>query len=146
MEGHIYANWLEPIRVNPKSEIRNPKQISNKKLQIQNKIKFPAIILTVSGGHTMLALMSGHGKYKVLGETRDDAAGEAFDKTAQLLGLGYPGGPEIALLAERGQPGRIRLPRPMLNSGDLDFSFSGLKTAVMTQVKGRDLDARARAD
>ena len=86
------------------------------------------------------------GAYELLGETLDDAAGEAFDKTAQLLGLGYPGGPAIAQLAQLGQPGRVSLPRPMLHSGDLEFSFSGLKTAVLTHVRGRKLDAQARAD
>ncbi len=108
--------------------------------------QFPFIALLVSGGHSQLMRVAGVGSYELLGETLDDAAGEAFDKTAQLLGLGYPGGPAIAQLAEKGRPGRISLPRPMLHSGDLDFSFSGLKTAVLLQVKGRDLDARARAD
>ncbi|HEV2007842.1 MAG TPA: tRNA (adenosine(37)-N6)-threonylcarbamoyltransferase complex transferase subunit TsaD, partial [Burkholderiales bacterium] len=108
--------------------------------------QFPFAALLVSGGHTQLMRVAGIGAYELLGETLDDAAGEAFDKTAQLLGLGYPGGPQIAQLAERGRPGRISLPRPMLHSGDLDFSFSGLKTAVLMQVKGRDLDAQARAD
>ena len=108
--------------------------------------QFPFAALLVSGGHTQLMRVAGIGAYELLGETLDDAAGEAFDKTAQLLGLGYPGGPQIAQLAERGQPGRISLPRPMLHSGDLDFSFSGLKTAVLMQVKGRNLDAQARAD
>src|SRR4029077_19356567 len=97
-------------------------------------------------GHSQLMRVAGVGRYEMLGETLDDAAGEAFDKTAQLLGLGYPGGPQIAQLAEGGQPGRINLPRPMLNSGDLDFSFSGLKTAVMMQIKGRALDEQTRAD
>ena len=108
--------------------------------------QFPFAALLVSGGHTQLMRVAGIGAYELLGETLDDAAGEAFDKTAQLLGLGYPGGPQIAQLAERGQPGRISLPRPMLHSGDLDFSFSGLKTAVLMQVKGRNLDAQTRAD
>jgi N6-L-threonylcarbamoyladenine synthase len=107
---------------------------------------FPFIALLVSGGHTQLMRVGGVGDYQLLGETLDDAAGEAFDKTAQLLGLGYPGGPQIARLAERGQAGRIKLPRPMLHSHDLDFSFSGLKTAVMLQVKNRTLDAQAAAD
>ena len=108
--------------------------------------EFPFIALLVSGGHTQLMQVAGVGKYELLGETLDDAAGEAFDKTAQLLGLGYPGGPAIAALAEQGRAGRISLPRPMLRSDDLDFSFSGLKTAVMLQVKGRELDAQGRAD
>ncbi len=96
---------------------------------------FPFIALLVSGGHTQLMLVSGVGKYELLGETLDDAAGEAFDKTAKLLGLDYPGGAAISKLAEQGTPGRFELPKPMLHSGDLDFSFSGLKTAVLNQVK-----------
>src|SRR5258705_8625414 len=108
--------------------------------------QFPFVALLVSGGHTQLMRVASVGAYELLGDTLDDAAGEAFDKTAQLLGLGYPGGPQIAQLAEHGQPGRISLPRPMLHSGDLDFSFSGLKTAVLIHVKGRDLDAQGRAD
>jgi N6-L-threonylcarbamoyladenine synthase len=107
---------------------------------------FPFIALLVSGGHTQLMRVGGVGRYELLGETLDDAAGEAFDKTAQLLEIGYPGGPQIARLAEQGQAGRIKLPRPMLHSADLDFSFSGLKTAVMLQVKNRALDAQARAN
>ncbi|MGQ0544890.1 MAG: tRNA (adenosine(37)-N6)-threonylcarbamoyltransferase complex transferase subunit TsaD [Betaproteobacteria bacterium] len=95
---------------------------------------FPFIALLVSGGHTQLMRVDGVGGYALLGETQDDAAGEAFDKTAKLLGLGYPGGPELSRLAESGAAGRYRLPRPMLGSGDLDFSFSGLKTAVSTLV------------
>jgi N6-L-threonylcarbamoyladenine synthase len=86
------------------------------------------------------------GEYALLGETLDDAAGEAFDKTAKLLGLGYPGGPALAALAERGTPGAVALPRPMLHSGDLMFSFSGLKTAVLTQVRNRDLSDQEKAD
>jgi N6-L-threonylcarbamoyladenine synthase len=97
--------------------------------------EFPFIALLVSGGHTQLMLVSGVGKYQLLGETLDDAAGEAFDKTAKLLGLDYPGGAAISKLAEKGQSGRFELPKPMLHSGDLDFSFSGLKTAVLNQVK-----------
>ncbi|THF61584.1 tRNA (adenosine(37)-N6)-threonylcarbamoyltransferase complex transferase subunit TsaD [Pseudothauera rhizosphaerae] len=95
---------------------------------------FPFVALLVSGGHTQLMRVSGVGEYELLGESLDDAAGEAFDKTAKLLGLGYPGGPQLARLAEQGTTGRFRLPRPMLNSGDLDFSFSGLKTAVLNVV------------
>jgi len=90
--------------------------------------------------------VDGVGQYTLLGETVDDAAGEAFDKTAKLLGLGYPGGPAIAALAEQGRPGRYKLPRPMLTSGDLDFSFSGLKTAVLTAARAQSLDDEARAD
>jgi N6-L-threonylcarbamoyladenine synthase len=96
--------------------------------------RFPFIALLVSGGHTQLMAVEGVGQYELLGETVDDAAGEAFDKTAKLLGLDYPGGAAVSLLAERGKPGRFDLPRPMLHSGDLDFSFSGLKTAVLNQV------------
>jgi len=96
---------------------------------------FPFVALLVSGGHTQLMRVNQVGDYALLGETLDDAAGEAFDKTAKLLGLGYPGGPALSRTAQRGDASRIRLPRPMLHSADLDFSFSGLKTAVLTQVK-----------
>ncbi|MBU4347826.1 tRNA (adenosine(37)-N6)-threonylcarbamoyltransferase complex transferase subunit TsaD [Patescibacteria group bacterium] len=151
IEGHIYANF---ISANSPPEADQPwagKQIQNTKYKIQNNIKFPAVVLTVSGGHTMLVLMKGHGKYKIIGETRDDAAGEAFDKAAKLLGIGYPGGPEIAAeaakfsisnfprprTAQRGRqfPNKIRLPRPMIYSKDYDFSFSGLKTALLYEIK-----------
>ena len=98
---------------------------------------FPFVALLVSGGHTQLMRVTDVGQYETLGETLDDAAGEAFDKTAKLLGLGYPGGPEVSRLAEFGTPGAVVLPRPMLHSGDLDFSFSGLKTAVLTAVRKR---------
>jgi N6-L-threonylcarbamoyladenine synthase len=112
IEGHIYANFIER----------------------QEKINFPAIILTVSGGHTILALMEKHGSIKTIGETRDDAAGEAFDKAAQLMGIGYPGGPLIyshSLAHDEKKLATIdKLPRPMLKSNDFDFSFSGLKTAL----------------
>ncbi len=107
---------------------------------------FPFVALLVSGGHTQLMDVAGVGRYALLGDTLDDAAGEAFDKSAQLLGLGYPGGPAIAQLAASGHAGRYRLPRPMLHSGDLDFSFSGLKTAVLTAVRRGLPDAQARAD
>jgi N6-L-threonylcarbamoyladenine synthase len=100
---------------------------------------FPFVALLVSGGHTQLMDVRGVGRYELLGDTLDDAAGEAFDKSAKLLGLGYPGGPAIAKLAESGRAGRYELPRPMLRSGDLDFSFSGLKTAVLTLVR-RELE------
>src|SRR5688572_26981167 len=96
---------------------------------------FPFVALLVSGGHTQLMRVSGVGDYALLGETQDDAAGEAFDKTAKLLGLPYPGGPALSRLAASGRPGRYRLPRPMIGSGDLEFSFSGLKTAVLTVLK-----------
>ena len=112
LEGHL----LSPLLTAPQPE-------------------FPFVALLVSGGHTQLMAVRAVGDYELLGETVDDAAGEAFDKTAQLLGLGYPGGPALAALAESGQPGRYRLPRPMLHSDDLDFSFSGLKTAVATLLR-----------
>ena len=96
---------------------------------------FPFVALLVSGGHTQLMEVRGIGDYALLGETLDDAAGEAFDKTAKLLGLGYPCGPEVSRLAEFGVPGAFELPRPMLHSGNLDFSFAGLKTAVLTQTR-----------
>lgn len=111
LEGHIYSVWSIE-----KSQISNP--------------TFPALCLLVSGGHTELILMKDHGQYEMIGRTRDDAAGEAFDKVAQLLGLEYPGGPSIAKVAEGGNPNAIIFPRPMHDSGDFDFSFSGLKTAV----------------
>jgi len=101
--------------------------------------EFPFLALLVSGGHTQLMRVDAVGRYKLLGDTQDDAAGEAFDKTAQLLGLGYPGGPALSRLAERGAPGRCRLPRPMIAAG-LDFSFSGLKTAVLTLMKNESPD------
>ena len=106
------------------------------------------VALLVSGGHTQLMRVTDVGVYETLGETLDDAAGEAFDKTAKLLGLGYPGGPEVSRLAEFGTPGAVVLPRPMLHSGDLDFSFSGLKTAVLTHVKklGSNVCEQAKAD
>ncbi|PLZ01040.1 tRNA (adenosine(37)-N6)-threonylcarbamoyltransferase complex transferase subunit TsaD [Burkholderia sp. WAC0059] len=109
---------------------------------------FPFVALLVSGGHTQLMRVTDVGIYETLGETLDDAAGEAFDKTAKLLGLGYPGGPEVSRLAETGTPGAVELPRPMLHSGDLDFSFSGLKTAVLTHVKrlGNDIGEQDKAD
>ncbi|MDY0072688.1 MAG: tRNA (adenosine(37)-N6)-threonylcarbamoyltransferase complex transferase subunit TsaD [Thauera sp.] len=107
---------------------------------------FPFVALLVSGGHTQLMRVRGVGDYALLGESVDDAAGEAFDKTAKLLGLPYPGGPQIARLAESGQAGRVRLPRPMLHSGDLDFSFSGLKTAVLNVVSAPDWEDSAAAD
>lgn len=105
--------------------------------------EFPFVALLVSGGHTQLMLVSGVGCYALLGETLDDAAGEAFDKTAQLLGLGYPGGAALSKLAATGDMTRFILPRPMLNSGDFDFSFSGLKTAVLTLVRKQGLDQAA---
>jgi len=109
---------------------------------------FPFVALLVSGGHTQLMQVTGVGKYELLGETLDDAAGEAFDKSAKLLGLPYPGGALLSELAEQGRPGVYQLPRPMLHSGDLSFSFSGLKTAVLTLVReqGADLTEEFKAD
>ena len=124
---HMEAHLLSPLLSNPAPA-------------------FPFVALLVSGGHTQLMRVAGVGDYDLLGETLDDAAGEAFDKTAKLLGLGYPGGPALARLATQGKPGRYTLPRPMIASGDLDFSFSGLKTAVLTAVRERPLDEAARAD
>jgi N6-L-threonylcarbamoyladenine synthase len=109
--------------------------------------RFPFVALLVSGGHTQLMRVDEWGRYELLGETVDDAAGEAFDKTAQLLGLGYPGGPAVSRLAEFGVAGAVRLPRPMLGSANLDFSFSGLKTAVLTAVRKQgNLCEQGRAD
>jgi len=106
--------------------------------------EFPFVALLVSGGHTQLMRVESVGDYELLGETIDDAAGEAFDKSAKLLGLGYPGGPALSRLAEQGDAKAFALPRPLLHSGDLDFSFAGLKTAVLTQARklGDELPAR----
>lgn len=125
IEAHIYANWLAGQEIN-----------------------FPVLCLVVSGGHTELILMLGHGKYEVIGETRDDAAGECFDKTAKILGLGYPGGPAISVAAARFEKRdsrvELKLPRPMMDSPDFDFSFSGLKTAVLYAV--RDLENKYKME
>jgi N6-L-threonylcarbamoyladenine synthase len=124
LEGHL----LSPLLAEPRPE-------------------FPFVALLVSGGHTQLMRVDGVGRYALLGETQDDAAGEAFDKTATLLGLGYPGGPALAALAETGDAKRFDFPRPMLASPDLHFSFSGLKTSVLTRIRALgDLDAKTRAD
>ena len=106
--------------------------------------EFPFVALLVSGGHTQLMRVDGVGRYELLGETIDDAAGEAFDKSAKLMGLGYPGGPALSRLAQQGDATAFKLPRPLLHSGDLDFSFAGLKTAVLTQAKklGDELEPR----
>lgn len=124
LEGHIYANWLTPIDEIPNHKFQNP------------KIEFPALCLIVSGGHTELVLMKNHGQYKKIGETLDDAAGECFDKVAKLLEIGYPGGPIISQLAKNGNPHAFDLPRPMIKSGNYNFSFSGLKTAVLYKLQG----------
>ncbi|MBT5016974.1 tRNA (adenosine(37)-N6)-threonylcarbamoyltransferase complex transferase subunit TsaD [Candidatus Peregrinibacteria bacterium] len=119
IEGHIYANWLD----------------------LEDEIKFPMMVLTVSGGHNELVLIKNHGDLQILGSTRDDAAGEAFDKVARLLGLPYPGGPEISRLAEDGDKERYELPRAMIRDG-YDFSFSGLKSATfrLIQEEGEQLN------
>jgi N6-L-threonylcarbamoyladenine synthase len=108
LEGHIYSNWLSGVDA-----------------------QFPALVLIVSGKHTEIVLMKGHGQYELLGETRDDASGEAFDKVARILGLSYPGGPIVSKMALEGDAARFDLPRPMLEAKNFDFSFSGLKTAVL---------------
>ena len=108
--------------------------------------EFPFLALLVSGGHTLLADVRAVGQYTVLGESLDDAVGEAFDKTAKALGLGYPGGPAIAQVAQQGNPGEFHFPRPMTEKAGLDFSFSGLKTAVVRAIAGRSLDAQTIAD
>ncbi len=120
MEGHLLAPLLEP-----------------------EPPAFPFVALLVSGGHTQLVRVDGVGRYALLGESLDDAAGEAFDKTAKLLGLGYPGGPELARLAEQGDPQRFRFPRPMTDRPGLDFSFSGLKTFALTTLQDEGMAARA---
>jgi tRNA N6-adenosine threonylcarbamoyltransferase len=107
---------------------------------------FPHVALLVSGGHTQLIEVAAIGRYRLLGETRDDAAGEAFDKTAKLLGLPYPGGPQLAEIARRGTPGVYTFPRPMLDRAGLEFSFSGLKTAVLHAVRATPLTEQRRAD
>jgi N6-L-threonylcarbamoyladenine synthase len=123
LEGHLLAPLLEP-----------------------NPPAFPFLALWVSGGHTQLVDVAGLGRYRILGESLDDAAGEAFDKTAKLLGLPYPGGAALAQLAERGRGGQFAFPRPMLDRPGLEFSFSGLKTAALVALRGRVLDDQTRAD
>jgi N6-L-threonylcarbamoyladenine synthase len=123
LEGHLLAPMLEP-----------------------NPPAFPFLALLVSGGHTLIAEVTGLGRYQILGSSLDDAAGEAFDKTAKMLGLPYPGGPHLAKLAESGRPGKFNFPRPMLDRPGFDFSFSGLKTAVVVTVRGLQLDEQIRAD
>jgi N6-L-threonylcarbamoyladenine synthase len=123
LEGHLLAPLLEP-----------------------DPPAFPFLALLVSGGHTQLVDVAGLGEYRILGETLDDAAGEAFDKTAKLLGLPYPGGAALAQLAEAGRSNRFVFPRPMLDRPGLDFSFSGLKTAALVALRGRVLDDAIRAD
>ncbi|PID44348.1 MAG: tRNA (adenosine(37)-N6)-threonylcarbamoyltransferase complex transferase subunit TsaD [Proteobacteria bacterium] len=123
MEGHLLAPMLE-----------------------DNAPEFPFVALLVSGGHTLLVDVRAIGEYKILGESVDDAVGEAFDKTAKLLGLSYPGGPELAALAEQGKPTDIKFPRPMVNRPGLDFSFSGLKTSALLTWEKSDQTPHAKAD
>jgi len=130
LEGHIYSNWLNhPVLVT------------------KAQAYFPAVVLIVSGGHTELVLMKDHGDYQLLGQTLDDAVGEAFDKVAKLLALGYPGGPIVSSKALQGNPNNYTLPRPMLNSKNFDFSLSGLKTAVLYALeKQGTVDEQSVAD
>jgi len=123
MEGHLLAPMLE-----------------------QNPPEFPFVALLVSGGHTQLVRVEGIGQYELLGESLDDAAGEAFDKAAKMLGLAYPGGPAISKLAEQGTPERFKFPRPMVDRPGLDFSFSGLKTFTMNTIKAEADDEQTKAD
>ena len=123
MEGHLLAPMLEP-----------------------HPPAYPFVALLVSGGHTLLVKVAQFGDYEILGESVDDAVGEAFDKTAKLLGLGYPGGAALAALAQHGDPKRFHFPRPMLNRTGLEFSFSGLKTFAANSVAGHLLDEQTRAD
>lgn len=110
------------------------------------KPSFPFLALLISGGHTMLIAAHAIGRYEIIGETLDDAAGEAFDKVAKMLELGYPGGPQVAKLAERGRPGRFNFPRPLCQAGNVDFSFSGLKTAVALAIQAAPSDPQTHAD
>ena len=126
LEGHLLSPLLHLVGETDQASSDHVAQLTP---------SFPFVALLVSGGHSQFLEVTGIGKYILLGETVDDAAGEAFDKSAQLLGLGYPGGPAVAKLAEGGVPGRFRLPRPLLRKQGLDLSFAGLKTAVLTQVQ-----------
>lgn len=135
--GHFYANWITDSQSSIVNSLwKKPEEENYKLSTINHPPSFPILGLLVSGGHTDLILMTDHGKYQYLGGTRDDAAGEAFDKGARLLGLPYPGGPQIAKLAETGNPNTFKLPRPMIDSDNLDFSFSGLKTSISNMVYG----------
>lgn len=134
LEGHVYSNWLEPVRRGTRGQ--REAGAEDQRLPLFEQ-PFPILVLIVSGGHTELVLMEGHGRYQRLGGTLDDAAGEAFDKAARLLGLSYPGGPVIQRAAEGGDARRFDLPRALLKDADhrYDFSFSGLKTAVLRVVR-----------
>ena len=143
LEGHIYTNLLSKSRQNNESDEGD--KIVRRFHRAERfigfidliRIRFPALCLIVSGGHTELVLMRRYGDYRILGETLDDAAGEAFDKVAKMMGLGFPGGPIVSKLAERGDPAAIKFPRPMINSKDFNFSFSGLKTAVFYFLRSK---------
>ena len=126
IEGHIYANWIKEF---VKSKVNKVHKVKNDFKLWQSE--FPVLCLIVSGGHTQLILMKKDLNYKIIGETLDDAAGEAFDKVAKLLGVGYPGGPMIEKMAKKGNKNKFKFTRPMMNSKDYNFSFSGLKTAVL---------------
>ncbi|MEK7062600.1 MAG: tRNA (adenosine(37)-N6)-threonylcarbamoyltransferase complex transferase subunit TsaD [Patescibacteria group bacterium] len=156
MEGHIASVLLSKTDENPKFEAPNNKprtkasfirgrRIQNSNIETQNKIKFPAIALLISGGHTELVYLKSWQEKEIIGETKDDAVGEAFDKVARMLGLPYPGGPEISKLAEDARSKNLHLetkfPRPMIHSGDLNFSFSGLKTAVLYYLRDMGFSA-----
>jgi N6-L-threonylcarbamoyladenine synthase len=133
LEGHIYSSLLNNLKIyNFVGKVRADQSFTAIK-----RIKFPALALIVSGGHTQLVMLRDYLKYKIIGETVDDAAGEAFDKVAKILGLGYPGGPVVSRAAKDGDSGKINFPRPMINSDDYNFSFSGLKTAVLYYVKSQ---------
>jgi len=139
MEGHLYGFLLKQKTVNPKLETRNSKNFG---FRISD-FGFPAIGLVVSGGHTILLKMESLTKWEKLGETVDDAAGEAFDKVARILSLQYPGGPEIEKLSKQGNPKAIAFPRPMLNQRNYDFSFSGLKTSVLYYLRDNPIANKA---
>lgn len=130
MVGHIYANFIRVI-----SNLKSQNAKLDARCSMLDATIFPALALVISGGHTDLLLMKGHGDFILLGGTRDDAAGEAFDKIGRLLGIDYPAGPMIEKLAKQGNPKRFRFPRPLIGSPDYDFSFSGLKTAVLREVQ-----------
>ena len=166
IEGHIYANWLKPKLEIGNWKLENKKQkagneklktrkLENTKFHILSSIsqnyelwkpEFPVLCLIVSGGHTQLVLMRKDLDYKIIGQTKDDAAGEAFDKVAKLLGLGYPGGPIIEKMAKKGDKNKFKFPRPMINSKNFDFSFSGLKTAVLYKWKLENKNGTGRID
>ncbi len=142
MEGHVYSNWLSPVTVHNEKKKRKSKKNSAlvaSKLSLNDTSIFPALNLIVSGGHTQLILMKDHHKYKLLGGTIDDAAGEAFDKIGRILELPFPGGPHIAAeaakLKVKNHKLKVQFPRPMIYHKNYDFSFSGLKTAVLYKVR-----------